>query len=195
VQAQFDEGYQYGLKTGVNMSTFRGGNLPEADRRVGWVIGLYVSWQLRSALAIQVEYLFTSRGADLAEPILDFGEIVTGEERWTLTYFEVPVLLKLTLPTGDRVRPAVFGGPSLGVNTASRVEQQTDRGNLQVGFEDETNDIELSLVGGAALDVILFARKFTFEGRVICGLSNIGTFPGDREPKNIGYGAMIGIAF
>lgn len=194
VQAQFDEGYLYGVKTGVNVSRFRGDNLPDADYRAGWVIGLYVSRLLRPALALQIEYLFTSRGADLAEPMLDLGETVTGEERWSLTYFEIPVLLRLSPPIGDRVRPAVFGGASLGVNTASRVEQQTDRGDLQVGFEDDTRDLEVSLVGGGALDVILFGRHVSLEGRATFGLSDIGAFPGGRKPKNIGYGAMIGIA-
>lgn len=78
---------RFGVKGGLNLTTFAGGNYWDAKSLVGFHVGGFAEIKVIERLAIQPEVLFSTQGAKLDD--LDVNS--------KLNYINVPVLAKFLL--------------------------------------------------------------------------------------------------
>jgi hypothetical protein len=173
---------------GPSFSRLSIGDLPaEADVsfRTGYGFGAVIGRNLRDNLSLELQPLYVTKGADIS------AEGARGTTR--LSYFEVPLLLKLST-SGDGVRPYLLGGPVIGFRTSATVEA----GGISEGFEDQVKDTDFGLALGAGVQIPTGRGALFVEGHYGVGLRDIEVVePGD-EPANVknrGFQVKVGFVF
>lgn len=182
---------QFGIKLGGNMAKVTGADAQDIEgtlkSKVGFTAGVFLNFNLGKVVSIQWEALYTMKGASFEYTDLED----TYTEKLYGDYIEIPLLLKLTIPTPG-IQPFVFAGPSVGFKL---------REKLQINGEDipieETifKNNDYGAIFGAGLNL---GRSFTIDVRYSLGLQKvISTIEGEIEPdvKNGVFSATIGIAF
>ncbi len=97
---------RFGVKGGANIANVNGDftdGLSDWKSTVGFCGGIFLELNFGRVLTIQPEVLYTMKGADAGTGKLKFD------------YIEIPILLKLRIPTGS-LHPFVFAGPAFGFN-------------------------------------------------------------------------------
>ena len=165
---------RFGIKGGANIANVNGdfaGQISDWKSTVGFCGGVFLELNLGRVLTIQPEVLYTMKGAD------------TGTGKLTFDYIEIPVLLKLRIPTGS-LHPFVFAGPAFGFKLNAVLEG--------IKIEDmPTADYSAVLGGGLQL-----GRSIHIDVRYTMGLQKL-EIP-DLETidlKNGVLSATIGLAF
>lgn len=83
---------QLGIKGGATYATFRGNDAKNYDHRIGYAAGLFYQQHINELIGIQMEALYTSRGAQ--------NEFRSGsntiEDRFRYNYVDVPLLLHVS---------------------------------------------------------------------------------------------------
>ena len=165
---------RFGIKGGANIANVNGDfvdALEDWKSTVGFCGGIFLEFNFGRILTLQPEILYTMKGAD------------TGIGKVKFDYIEIPVLLKLRIPTGD-VHPFVFAGPAFGFTLKSALEG--------IELEDfPTSDYSAVLGGGLQL-----GRSIHIDVRYTMGLQKL-EIP-DLEAidlKNGVLSATIGLAF
>ena len=100
-----------GVKFGLNSAKLYGDDVEELedlvgnmDSKLGFCFGAFVTFSIHQMFAIQPEVLYTMKGAKMEEQIL--GETL---KVWVnLNYVEIPVLVKLQIPTQSSIKPNLF---------------------------------------------------------------------------------------
>lgn len=141
---------------------------------------------MTSALSIQPELLFTTKGADLDGEDRGVPGSGTGNVSYEFGYLEIPLLLKLRTPTGGAVRPNVFAGPTLGIKLYGELDDDD--------LDDELKSTDWGITAGAGLDFASYGRRtITLDGRYTWGLVDVFDVTGDPEARNAGFIVTLGI--
>lgn len=165
---------RFGLKGGASIANVNGDfvdALGDWKSTVGFCGGIFLEFNFGRVLTLQPEVLYTMKGAD------------TGEGKLKFDYIEIPVLLKLRLPTGD-VHPFIFAGPAFGFTLKSALEG--------IELEDFPKSDYSAVIGGG----LQLGRSFHIDVRYTMGLQKL-EIP-DLEAidlKNGVLSATIGLAF
>ena len=188
-----------GLKIGANFANLYGEDLKEMEEelgedfesRLGICIGGFITFNISEMFAIQPEVLYSMKGSK-AEGTL-FGE--TFKVKFNISYLEIPVLVKLRIPTQGNVKPSLFAGPSLAIKLSGKSK-------VEYAGESEEEDIEelkntdFGLIIGAGVDLgfgFLGQGKITVDLRYNFGLTKISEE--NDEVKNKVISLMIGYSF
>lgn len=187
-------GMSYGLKAGIGVSHVNA-DLFDTDNRTGFVGGLYGAFELSPNIAVQPEVLFVRKGAQLFSTDVTIGGITFGSVGTTLDvdYVEVPILLRLSMPSAGPLDLRVLGGP---VGAIKVNEQLTTTG--LVGYSLSTNqvkDTDFGLAAGAAVAFKSGDLKLVAEGRYTFGLSNVSNLPFGGDVKNAAFYGTLGLEF
>lgn len=163
--AGYSQNLTGGLKAGVNVSNFTGGDFSSVDKKalVGFHAGGYLNIAF-GAFSIQPEALISTQGAK--------AEDVSGSYDWKLTYISVPVMAKFKTAGGFYLE----AGPQVSFKIDENIGNQT--------ISDFAKGLDLSI--GAGLG---FQSKggFGIGARYMAGLSKVGDFSGsniDPDFKN-----------
>ncbi len=151
--ASFSQGFQLGIKGGVNISNYTGGNI-ESDALVGFHVGGLFNFMLGKAFSIQPEVLFSSQGAK-------YNNAGT-TSNLKVSYINVPVMAKLNF--GNVYLEA---GPQVGF----RAGQDAHNGNQTIN--DFAKNLDLSIGGGIGYHS---KSGFGLGGRYMAGISKVGDF-------------------
>ncbi|UCG62067.1 MAG: PorT family protein [Candidatus Zixiibacteriota bacterium] len=152
---------EIGLKTGLSQGTWSAENTGfvstiryalsdmdftddfAASSRMGFQAGGFVAVSMSKYFSIQPELILIKKGVSVEgsavrEAPSPDAETLTYilDERISLTYLEIPVLAKLTIPTPGNVRPSVYIGPAFAFNLSG-----SDDVYLSVAIESEYSDI------------------------------------------------------
>ena len=192
-----------GARAGASFSTLSGDAFEEAGYRPGFAGGLFATVNVNPLFAIQPEVLFVQRGTTVDEDggLSPFGTDLEDEIR--INTIEIPVLVRVNVPTRSAARPHLFFGPSLGVVlSASRDFNDGTLGDdddlfEDDDFEDALKSTDIGMVVGGGLDVRLpVAGKVTLDGRYTFGLSDVfddEAFVGDApDAKNGTFQVSLG---
>jgi Outer membrane protein beta-barrel domain len=186
----------FGVKAGMLSA-----NMLTASTDVAWSAkwgitgGAFVSFALSDMFAIQPEVLYSPKGAQYS--------VTDGTTTITATvfapYIDVPLLLKVFLPTGssEGVRPVVFAGPYIGFK-AGTGKLKTDivySGQHDTSEETLTNlkSTDFGVVLGAGAEFPLDTMKILLDVRWGTSLSTIST-EGDNT-KNKVWTFLLGLSF
>jgi hypothetical protein len=180
---------QFGLKAGGNMAKPTGADaddpLATLKSRVGFTGGIFLAFNFGRVVTIQSEVLYTMKGATYVALDDSYTDKLTAD------YIEIPLLLKLRIPT-PVVQPFVFAGPSVGFKLKEKLESDGEEIPLD---EALLKNNDYGAIFGAGLNL---GRSFMIDVRYSLGLQKvINTFEGELEPdfKNGVWAATIGIAF
>lgn len=187
-------GIKGGFKIGMNYADLFGEEVDLMEQTLGtevkakWGLsaGGFIQLNIAKVLAIQPEFMYTVKGARMEEEIL--GETV--KVGFNLSYLEVPVLVKLMIPTPGNVKPSLFVGPAVAIKLSAKQKTeyagQTDTEDLS----DDMEDTEFGLIFGGGLDI----GKITFDIRYSLGLTTISVYEGE-EIKNSVISVKVGFTF
>ncbi|OMP30578.1 porin family protein [Mangrovimonas sp. DI 80] len=158
----------FGVKTGVNFATL-GGDIEDADMRLGFHIGGIVEYKFNERMGLQGEVLFSTQGAKYDWS----GEGYSEEETWKLDYINVPVSFKYYIVNGFSVE----AGPQLGILASAKYEYEysEDFGGVSVnesgeGDLEDIKSIDFALNVGAGYKM---ENGLNFGARFSLGLMNL----------------------
>ena len=185
---------QIGLKAGMNVASVAvDGDDPDGynESNIGFLAGGFGVWPIGGPTAIQVEALFSQKGAKLSESVDDL------EASLELDYLDIPVLLRVDGPVFGSSRLHFFGGPSVSFRTAARSKVtntgfEFDEGSID-DIEDDIEPFDYGIVAGAGVDI---GRRIVIDARYSWGLATINKDTSDGiEIKNRVFSIMAGVRF
>lgn len=150
----YGQNFQVGVKGGVNVSNFTGGDI-DTKSLVGFHIGGLLSFGLGDYFSLQPEVLFSSQGARY--------DMAGQKENLVLSYINVPVMVKFRTEGGFYVE----AGPQVGfkVGEDANVPGQT--------IENFAKDLDLSVGAGIGYHG---SSGIGIGARYMAGLSKVGDF-------------------
>jgi hypothetical protein len=158
----------------------------ETSSKVGALFGGFVTVPVWNRLAVQPELQFVMKGAKLTEAAN--GGTVTASIR----YLEFPVLLRYTVPVGERTG-YVLVGPTFGVKagTSAQLDGPSQTADVNIDAAIRTFDAGLAFAGG------LDYRRYFFELRYTQGLNDVAAevFPHTDSVKNRNIAISAGFRF
>lgn len=169
----------FGVKAGVNASTLSVEDNSGLSTSTIWgaVGGVFVGKNLNDKLSLQVEGLFSQRGAkDTTNP---------SDVKIRLTYFDVPVLVRLGSTTTSATHFHVFTGPQLSLKLKAEGIDDV------FGTEDLDEEVEAMDVGwtlGAGVE----RNRLSLDARYTFGLKNISVAVSDGTIKNRTFTILVG---
>ncbi|MBA7471675.1 hypothetical protein ES707_06984 [subsurface metagenome] len=174
----------------MNIANIHGENVEDVwDSKIGICAGGFITCSLSDLFSIQPELLFTMKGSKAEES----GMKVTMK----LNYLEIPVLVKLSIPTPGTVKPSLFVGPSLAIKLSGKAKVEYAGESEEADIED-LKSTDFGLVFGGGVDFALGQGKLTVDARYTLGLTTT------REPedpdekidmKNGAISIMVGYSF
>ncbi len=138
-----DAAVQFGIKAGGNMAKPTGADaqdpLATLKSKVGFTGGIFLAFNFGRVVTIQSEVLYTMKGATY-EALDD-----TYTDKLYADYIEIPLLLKLRIPT-PVVQPFVFAGPTVGFKLKEKWESNGEEIPLE-GVHPEEQRLRRHLRG------------------------------------------------
>jgi hypothetical protein len=160
-----------GFRLGLSVSSLSGDidTSDEFGSRTGFVAGLFGTVPLRHGFSVQPELLYAQKGftteraaiSNADEP--EDGAFISA--RLELTYLEVPVLIKYTVPLSPKSSVAFYSGPMIGFELSERIvidglqgSQESDQfGSPEYGFV-LGSDLASSFAGIQGLVGVRYSR-------------------------------------
>ena len=190
-------GIEKGVRLGLNLANLRGdfAEIAKPDNKLGFVGGPFVAFAFVPGVAMQVEGLFSMKGAKLTGTTRDdagnvLGTFDTFEE---LNYFEVPVLLRATPLPGAPVQPMITFGPTLGFGLGAN--ESSDAPGIPSAHLDHLKAVDVGFALGAGAGFRLGGRKVLTEVRYTTGFSDLWDIAGNRESINSVFSLTMGLEF
>lgn len=164
---------ELGFTGGLNMAN-QTGDWTENKTLLTFGGGAFGSVPLAPQISVQAEVLYMMKGTKW-----DYEEDgISIEEKFKLTYLEIPVLFKYEVPMEGSISPLFFAGPALGILLSAKV----DVAGIELDVKDFTKGTDFGVVfgGGAAVKAGEKA-KVMFAARYTLGLSNLNDDPDDPD--------------
>jgi hypothetical protein len=100
-----------GLVGGLTAASFWGEDVKEFDTELWPTVGVTLAFHLPVFLGLEADVLYVNKSGAIRST--EDGRLVVN----TIKYhaLEIPLLLKVTAPTGNEVMPIFFGGPSVAI--------------------------------------------------------------------------------
>lgn len=163
----------FGVKGGITSTTLDL-EIPDftvdAKSQTGFTAGAFYGVRLAGPLHVDVEGLFTTKGAKYT-----FGEDPVLENRLKLTYLEVPVLARVNVWRGGGTTGFVSGGPSF----AFKLKEVQEEDGEETPRDNDTKkyDIGLAFGGGVSFGRWIVDARYTFGVMDIVDIESSFTQP------------------
>ena len=150
----------FGLRAGLNVSTFTGDSATNLDPKLGFSGGVVAMVPLgASGLFVQPELTYSMKGARQA---------VGGDVAASVDYVEVPLLLGFAAPvTETGLVIGAYAGPTLGL----KVREDVVASFGAISFAPDTDAFRSTDVG-AAVGAMVGAGPFAVDARYTLGLGD-----------------------
>lgn len=182
-----------GVKIGLNIASLHGDDVEDLEEaideslksKLGVCFGAFLTYSINEIFAVQPEVLFTQKGAKAHDEDWELG--------FNLSYFEIPVLAKIIIPTKGNIKPSLFAGPAIALKLSGNSRVKWDGEEDEENIEDGT---DFGLIFGGGVDFGVGQGKLMIDIRYTLGLSQIGEIDGeDLEMKNGLFSIMLGFSF
>ncbi len=174
----------FGLKGGVNFSTFAQTDIEGYETKAGTLIGAFVEISIpTSSVSIQPEFIYSQFGSGVEDTDLSFN----------VNYIQVPVLVKISINTlgapqtsvAPKITPNIVVGPY--ANFLINAELDGDGGSVEIDEVTRNTAFGLLIGGGVTIN------KLDIGVRVSAGLSDVFEEEFSDGEKNLGVGLTIGV--
>ena len=160
-----------GITGGVNIANFNG--IKNATTKNGMIIGGFINYGFIGGVSLQPEVLFSVKGASAT--VSPDGSTVLGQlgehYSWTLSYIEVPILLKmdvLDVPILP-VNVDIYAGPDFAFNVGSKYETTSGGITTTSDGSGETHRFDLNIAVGGGPNINLGTVTIGAEVRYTFG--------------------------
>lgn len=192
-------GAVFGFKGGMSVATLRG-DLPtdplvNSTSRLGFGGGGWIAIPIGPRLSVQPEVNYVQKGAKLGTiEFTDMGGTVIGSFDLTqvVDYIEVPVLLRVPLPSGGLVSPYFVGGPVLGLEVSEKLKLSGTASTSTGTSFFKSADFGAAL--GAGIELGRGPLRGTLETRYTLGLSPATETFYSTDGKNGCFLVTLGLA-
>ncbi len=202
---------QLGLRGGVNLSTFVGGDAVSAEEVMGLNAGLSLTLFRVGSVAIVPELYYAEKGTRFTDQIRSIQDIDPTQPgfdepfdlRFNLSYIEVPLLLKVTLPflSNNYMDTYIAGGPVFAwqldcsftiSNDLQRTVEQCANDNFS-DLQTTLREADRGYVISSGIDFdIPYLGIVTLDGRLVRGLSRLREDGTNTDIKNQSITLMLG---
>lgn len=171
---------QLGLKAGLNIANVSGDDADQLfdqspDSRTGFNGGLFFIYQFNNLFAIQPEAYYTMKGAT--------SDLMGVNFTLKLDYIEIPLLFKVIIPAeGSGIKPSIFVGPSLGVNTGAKIKGEYQGQSAELDIDSIVTSTDFSLVFGAGIGYMIGNNELGVDIRYNLGLT---TWDDESDPYDV----------
>lgn len=167
-----------GIKTGINLANISGDSSESSSIFIGLCIGGLVSYSFTPWIAMQPEFYYTEKGT--------ISETSNDKSVLYLSYIEIPLLLKLSIPLGV-FTPIIYAGPAFSIATEAIVETELKMNDVwtknRYSIKDDINLTDFGIVAGAGFEIKAGPGAITFDVRYDMGMSTIYNIEGiDKQP-------------
>ena len=132
--------------------------------KIGFTLGSTAEYHFTRIWAAQADIAFTLKGAHSSRDGMESGA-------FTMSYIDIPLLARATLPIGEKVKSYANLGPALGILLDANFDR-ADGTHFDLENSFETIDLGLVLGVGAAMEAGE-TGSFTLDLRYNYGLTNI----------------------
>lgn len=193
-----------GFKAGLVMAKASGDNIDMAEEEtgidagylMGFAVGGFIEYSFSPSFAIQPEILYNTKGVKFKSDEFDVTDKIT------MTYMQIPVLLKFNIPTAGKFDPFIYAGPSIGILLSANDKLEGTDEDYDEDIKDSFKSTDISAVLGLGAGFPMGASgQLTFEVRYDMGLTNVAedmviedeTVAGDAKTGSIGF--LVGFSF
>ncbi len=138
-------GIQIGLQIGYSRAGFSG-EPTLSESREGSLFGVFFDRRIAGPAGVQLEFLLAKKGGGLSSAI-GGTPVGIGVQ---LVYVEIPLLARVTIPTGGALRPSLFGGGAFALNIGCDFQTEIPGQVLQQRC-DEAGGVSLSSTDVSAI--------------------------------------------
>jgi opacity protein-like surface antigen len=172
----------FGLKAGVNSSTLSSDDdLLDVGSRWGAVAGGFVGRNISENLGIQLEGLFSQRGAN--------DKSRGGDTSLRLTYLDLPLTARFGSTTANNMHFHAFTGPQLGIKLSAKAKD--DFLDTEIDLDDDVKSWDFGWTVGAGVEM----NRVSLDARYTLGLTNIDNFDANSSTKNRTFTVLLGYRF
>ncbi len=194
-----------GIKAGMDLTKFNlskkgvysGLTNEKTDNLKRLRFGVFHNFGITESVGVQVEAYYVQKGSEI-KGINDDKSITSNTK---LSYIELPVLLKLTIPSST-VRFHLLGGGYAAYRLTGKMYTTTKVNGKKVGSQVETKvkddfkKFDFGITVGAGVSVDLNAASLILEARYNHGLANIYDVKNSNvKIKNRAFSFMVGFGF
>jgi hypothetical protein len=181
-----------GAEVGYSRADLAGRSAEGLRPRQGALTGVYLSAPLGRLVTLRPEVLFALKGGRAEVPVEGGGTAPLDIE---LAYIELPVLVRISFPTGQ-IRPVLFAGPSVALRIGCDLQLlRPDQPLRATCGRDEFNDVkqsDISVVAGGGIEIRWFQAALALEARYTAGVRSIFR---NAEVKNRAFGVALALTF
>ncbi len=200
---QEPEPIHYGLKVGLNSSSFAHEEGIDSKNRTGVIAGAFLHIPLAETFGLQVEGLYTQKGSRVAGKEFAAADGRSGSTKIpetvsALDYIEIPVLAKLALISGETMRTALVAGAAFGFRMRNEFELKSTGLNKKTSYGRFTNDRERSWVVGLEIQIPTQRNAVVLEARYTRSATpvfNVGSDDDDSDDQHQVVSIMVGVGF
>ena len=152
---------------------------PEFESKNGYCVGLFAGGYLSEVFGWRAEVLYTRKGVmDVQSSTNEDGQFL-GEVNnfYNVDYLEIPLLANFTIPTGGRIKPALFLGPAFDFELSAKVQTEYPSGvenKNQAGWDlDNTRSTDFSLIFGGGVEIESGPHLILLQIRYVMGLKEV----------------------
>ncbi len=168
-EAQTVYGFRIGPSVGTLSGTFADGAEPAAA--TGLVAGSFVRYALRNDFGVQVEVLYSQKGARFDAMTAEGDPF---ERTLRTTYLEVPVLVTFEPLPHTPMRPLLYVGGAVGFEISEQLHEQLDDFR-QTQKSDDLTSPDVGLVLGADVQFALGMLDALLGVRYTLGLRDLAS--------------------
>ena len=170
---------RFGVKGGVNYTTFSGDGVDDAKYKFGAVGGLAANFGFSESLSLQTELLYSMKGVQSKATDLKF----------KLNYIELPLMFRYTLADGKG--PFLQAGPQVGYLANAKLSDG-DGTEFEIP-EDTFQKVELGYVAAVGYQL---ESGLSIEGRFNGGINSVGKDDGvNDQNRNRVFSVQLGYMF
>ena len=156
-----------GLKGGWNRSTFQGSDAQHPQELNQNAIGMSIEFELPGPFVIEGDVLYSMKGATTTIPA------TSQPASQKLSYIEVPLLLKYSLPF-PVIDPYVAAGASFGILLDAKMKYGgTLASTPETSVKDQFTRTDYGLVATAGIRLPLYVTDLSVEVRYAVGLKTL----------------------
>jgi hypothetical protein len=184
-----------GLTAGLNLATLRGDDVENTSRSTGFHVGGMLLIDLAGPVDVQPEILYTQKGSQIEDFILDVGggDQAVQDATFRLNYLQINGLVRYSPPTGP-VRPVFFGGPYLAFELSEEIDVESGDSSVMGTSETEFfSSTDVGAVIGGGVEAALGFGTLQVDVRYVPGLTDLPEGGGSVSSDNIGI--SVGIVF
>jgi hypothetical protein len=187
--------WRWGVRGGLNLASIRGefADLVGPKTQMGVVAGGFIQHPLTGPVGVETDLLYVQKGFRLeGEETDDAGNpIGTRTDHVKLQYLEVPILVRVTLPSLGSVEPYVLAGPTLGIGLEARIEPDP---GPSFSVRDDLERFDFGIAGGLGARLLRGPVHLELESRYGTGFRDLWDIPDNLESINQGFSFTVALS-